>query len=118
MSITDQLDISTLFKKRSTRIIICKNSYDRKLVYKFADENMLDAVKIEMKDQYGNTQVRRVLRCNSGCGGSLIWKECDCISESCDTIWGICTYCKYRHIITPSSYTVEPVYGIKLSKRA
>lgn len=62
----DQLNIDTLFKKRGKRIIQCKNSYERRLVYKFAQENMLNAEKIEMKDSS-----RNVLRCRDDCGGCL-----------------------------------------------
>ena len=74
MSITDQLNLDTLFVNKSRRIIQCKNSYERLLVYKFASENMLDAKKIEMKHLNGNTITTLKYRCQ--CKGYLTISEC------------------------------------------
>lgn len=123
MSILDQLDINTLFLNRDRRIIQCKNSYERMLVYKFAKENMLNAKKIEMKDSYGNIQMCTKLRCKGDCKGYLSISTCGCGDEYCDTWIGRCSLCKYTYRESSPSrfkrfYAVkEPVYGICLSRK-
>lgn len=89
MSVVDALNIDTIFRKKNKRTILCKNSYERMLVHKFAREHGLKSETITMPETH-----KRLL-CPA-CMVSLDVGPCNCCYDGlCGRIYARCLTCKY-----------------------